>query len=604
MKTLSLLIASALSVQALSPQQEIDQKVPQARAILDAWKQNNPRTAKRTVHIVYWTPGDRDPQPQYRERLTRVMTHIQTFYAEEMKRLGFGPMTIGLDIRKDKLLNIHLVKAPKPYAQYSYESGEQIRKECIPILKNAGIDAHKEVILIFSNMINWDPKTRRLSKNGPYYARGTHANGTAWQVDSLLLDPLHLSKKQPTLHDHQYGHISIGKYNSIFIGGAAHELGHALGLPHNLERADERAAFGTALMGSGNRTYSRNLRGEGKGSFLTLAHGLRLAAHPMFNGSIKGIHTRGKAHLTNISITKGNKSITITGKIKNPAGSPPVHAVLAYTDPKGGSNYNATTATAIPNKNNHFTLHCTDLQPGKPANLRLIALHANGDATSHIGSFSPYTYPYTVDKDGQPDLDAIEITTIFAPVIKARTNNNSPQFTNSLKKIARSNNKKAAIIANRLLTRRHKHPEPAKIAENTTSVALSDTTPSTARVGWGRPTFNLLPNESMLLTSCSQIFTHGIYAHAPASHSYKLDGKWKKLTGLCGIADQQPRGSVTFIIKADGKEIWNSRRTKPGKLHRYNIDLTGKQTLELIVNDAGDGKGSDWGLWLEPTLNR
>jgi hypothetical protein len=28
------------------------------------------------------------------------------------------------------------------------------------------------------------------------------------------------------------------------------------------------------------------------------------------------------------------------------------------------------------------------------------------------------------------------------------------------------------------------------------------------------------------------------------------------------------------------------------------------QTLELIVDDGGDGNGNDWGLWLDPTLTR
>ena len=41
------------------------------------------------------------------------------------------------------------------------------------------------------------------------------------------------------MQDGEYGRISMGKHNSIFIGGVAHELGHALSLPHNKERPDE-----------------------------------------------------------------------------------------------------------------------------------------------------------------------------------------------------------------------------------------------------------------------------------------------------------------------------------------------------------------------------
>jgi hypothetical protein len=63
-------------------------------------------------------------------------------------------------------------------------------------------------------------------------------------------------------------------------------------------------------------------------------------------------------------------------------------------------------------------------------------------------------------------------------------------------------------------------------------------------------------------------------------------------------------GSVVFVIEADGEELLRSKLTKSGQVPRDEIDLTGKQKLELIVEDGGDGTRSDWGLWLEPTLER
>ena len=101
-------------------------------------------------------------------------------------------------------------------------------------------------------------------------------------------------RKKPLITDGEYGRISLGKHNSIFIGGIAHELGHALGLPHCRGSADEIQS-GTALMGSGNRTYGDEIRNEGSGTFLSRAHALRLASHPQFSNSLKGFGRKGRA---------------------------------------------------------------------------------------------------------------------------------------------------------------------------------------------------------------------------------------------------------------------------------------------------------------------
>lgn len=600
---IALSLGSILPSSALTPEEEIAEKVPQARSILEAWKKGDATNVNRTLHIIYWTPADREPAPQYRERLTRCMTHIQAYYAAEMDRIGFGKQTINLEFEKDKMLRIHVVKAPKPYSHYKPGDGGKIRKECLPTLKKAGIDADKETIVIFCNMSNWDSVKKRMTQNSPYYAGGTHRGGTAWQVDSPLLDPVYLDKKQPMIHDGQYGHISLGRYNSIFIGGVAHELGHALGLPHNCQRADEEAALGIALMGHGNHTYYRDLRGEGKGSFITLASGLRLASHPMFTGSIKGMQLRGKSQLTNLKFTPGNKSFTITGKVEIAPGSPPVHAILAYTDPEGGSNYDATTATAIPDANGRFTLNCHGLRKSGPASLRIIALYANGDATSHVGTRSPYTYPFKVDRALQPQLGTMNLMATFNPVSLANQKRDNAAVAKALQTISQSKDPVAAPIAKRLLRQKHLHPSPEKIAATTTSVALSDTTPASEKVGYFKPMYNRMPSPGMFLESSSTVFQHGIFAHAPARHTYTLGGKWKKLSGTCGVAEGLP-GLVVFIIKADGKELWRSRRTQPGQLLRYNLDVTNKQNIELIVEDGGNSNRSDWGIWLEPILSR
>lgn len=381
---------------------EIAPKVAAARAILDAWVAQDPEPAERKVHLILWTPRDREPAPRHRERLSAIFKDIQDYFAREMERLGFGPRTIGLDLETDGLVRVHLVKGLKDYAEYDVRSGSEIRRECVPVLRAAGLNPDRETLVIFCNMSNWDAEARTISQNSPYYASGTHMNGTAWQVDSPILDLEFLTEKGQNVRDGQYGNISLGRYNSIFIGGAAHELGHALGLPHNRERPDERAAFGTALMGSGNRTYGEERRGESKGSFLTLASGLRLASHPMFSGSVKGAELRRSARAEDLAIRPKGLGFEFSGRV---TGDPPVYAVIGYMDPEGGSDYDATTTTAIPDAEGRFTLDCQALAPGKAAELRVVYLQANGVPSGFL-SATPYRYPYTVAADGTPDLSA------------------------------------------------------------------------------------------------------------------------------------------------------------------------------------------------------
>jgi hypothetical protein len=164
-------------------------------------------SSNRTLHIVYWTPQDREPIAQYRERLSRVLLNISEFYRTEMIRLGLGDKTFPLAMDDAGRVRIHVVRGQGTYEQYNRESGDKIRNECLPTLQAAGIDAEKETIVIFCNMSNWDPVARKMTQNSPYYAGGGKRNGTAWQVDSALLDSGLLSEKESFLQDGQYAAI-------------------------------------------------------------------------------------------------------------------------------------------------------------------------------------------------------------------------------------------------------------------------------------------------------------------------------------------------------------------------------------------------------------
>jgi hypothetical protein len=59
-----------------------------------------------------------------------------------------------------------------------------------------------------------------------------------------------------------------------------------------------------------------------------------------------------------------------------------------------------------------------------------------------------------------------------------------------------------------------------------------------------------------------------------------------------------------FVIKGDGKELFRSQKIADDKVREQNVSVAGVTVLELVVEDAGDGNNSDWGVWLESRLAR
>lgn len=570
--------------------------VAEAAKILDAYHQGTPTSEERKLHLICWRPNDREYPADNAERMTRIMEDIREFFADEMERHGFGRRTIQLDYDDAGGLVIHHAVGSAPFADYKKPEGERVKADCWPILKEAGLNPDRETIVLFTNLSDWDPVKNTFFHKSPYYASGNNRKGLAWQLMSPELDTKNLSLKAPLIQDGEYGRISMGKHNSIFIGGIAHEVGHGLGLPHCRERDDEAGAYGTALMGSGNQTYGDELRDEGRGSFLTLAHALRLASHPQFSGSIKGMNLPSKATFSALKVEPVDSHFTFSGHVSSPV---PVYAVIAYLDPEGGSDYDARTVCAVPSASGDFQLNCLPLVAGKKAAIRVVALMANGTTSTWKSS-------YEVGADGTPDISLMQTTTELTDFVEAINRDQiaeANEMIDGLPKNGRSRVVAEAIIEGK--TEGRVNPGINEIPETSSTYSLSRVKADVEEVGWGKPVYNYLPREETIIVSGGRLYTEGIYAHAPARHIYEFekDHDWKTLSGICGLPDQRG-GSVVFRIKADGKEVFKTPTVEPGVTHAYEVDLADVEKLELLVDDAGDGPAVDWGYWFDPVLSR
>jgi len=285
-------------------------------------------------------------------------------------------------------------------------------------------------------------------------------------------------------------------------------------------------------------------------------------------------------------------------------GSPPIYGVIAYFDSLHDGGYRSPTATSVPNAQGKFAIEINSLASCANGDLRVEFCHANGAVSEkHLG--------FTISPEGQVELGEWELRQALEPVASAVGRNEPAAAKTELERLEGSGAAELTLTVARKLVNSLNHepgPSPADVSQTVTRLALGDARSISAEVGWLKPAANRIPpnNEvkSVLLDS-GKVYATGLYAHAPSKYVFDLGGKWKHLAGEAGLHTlEQPYGSVAFIINADGREIFHSRVIRGGKKAAYDVDVTGVRKLELIVDPAGDGKSNDWGLWLDPMLER
>jgi hypothetical protein len=266
----SLLNAAEVDSQ-VSSQQELAQTLQKRIAEYHADAKDN----GETLRLIYFYAGDTEPQAEYKARVERIVLDVQEFYDTEMNKLGFSTNKLPLE-REDGKLKIHLVQGEDKLANYSYENGDKVKRELVKALQGK-VDFDNDYILVLCGLCKKIGENHYYF-NSPYYGAGgsNHRAGLCYAADCEILDPKNLTDNKTKMqYDEHYGNYfkTIAGFNTAYLGGTAHELGHGLSLPHNGELPAQRVN-GSALMGGGNLTYRNDVWGGGKGSFMTLASGL------------------------------------------------------------------------------------------------------------------------------------------------------------------------------------------------------------------------------------------------------------------------------------------------------------------------------------------
>jgi hypothetical protein len=338
------------------------------------------RLSRQPLRVVYFIPTDRQPEPNFHHRLDRVMTNVQQFYHQGMAENGYSGLGFELDRDSGGALQIYKVQAQHPMVAYDRNAHDAVRREVKAALADQGINIDQETIIIFQLLLQWRGKTAQ--EIGPFVGCGTPHYGTAWVYDDARLDPQNLASCEAG--GYYAKPCSVGEFNSHYLGGVAHELGHAFGLPHDCECDHDQQHRGYSLMSRGNHTYGQEQRGEGLGTFLSAASALPLSVHPLFTGLDKPTASFA-CQVLDFDTHHADGDLILTGKIQT---EQPVVGVVAHNDPKAiPDDYNAQGWIAQVDSQGQFQLRIGDLRPGD-YELRLTVYAQQGESQGFILNYA------------------------------------------------------------------------------------------------------------------------------------------------------------------------------------------------------------------------
>ena len=147
--------------------------------------------------------------------------------------------------------------------------------------------------------------------------------------------------------------------------------------------------------------------------------------------------------------------------------------------------------------------------------------------------------------------------------------------------------------------------------DNSAGTATVTVKPAQAGIRVIRQDFGTLSiNQSVIKTPLhlgTTTFAHGLGVNSVSVIEVSLPSGVSRFEAQVGVDNNDDtggtKGSVEFIVEADGKELFKSPilRSSDGPLP-VSVDLTGAKILTLRVTDGGDGPGWDQADWAEASL--
>ena len=235
----------------------------------------DPATDDHRIRLAYFVPRDRKPTANYEKKIRVVMSIVAEVYRDDLRSKKHD--TPGLRFETDAKTDaptIHLIRGDRDASHYNnapaYDADEQW-KRLLPEIRAKIGDPRKEVIVVFAETFDDGPAPHLWPGVIARGAYNTADGGLAVFSAHLLQDQfcaLTVEAQKKLFYDEtpvrgrkafgQRMNSPRGTFAEDGIGAVAHELGHALGLPH--DRRDDVHD----IMGNGFRNLRWNFPLQGK----------------------------------------------------------------------------------------------------------------------------------------------------------------------------------------------------------------------------------------------------------------------------------------------------------------------------------------------------
>ena len=238
------------------------------KSIADALPEVGTGPKQYFVKAGYFVPADREPVNDWEKKIQVILYYVESMFRNDLKLKKHNSDGIHFE-QKDGKPRVYLIRGRRPTSYYNNAPGFDATKQfglLAPEIADVFGTKAESMGLVFAETHDPGPSTRTwngsIARGGYYSADGGLGIFSGYLLKdefcatSIKQQPARFFDKTPVRGRRALGH-SMNSARCEFVedgfGAVIHEMGHALGLPHDMR---DQKRF---IMSNGFRNIRRNL---------------------------------------------------------------------------------------------------------------------------------------------------------------------------------------------------------------------------------------------------------------------------------------------------------------------------------------------------------